>query len=150
MQDTTQLYQCLRASLLKDRKRKILFWEDQYIIGELDSGNLLLKVIVKESHLNTNSTSTSMSICTKLTVLDTYLRTINHDITKFNTYVKLLVDDGLRSRGETTTDLLTNLFKGYLACSDKDFCDYITRKQDTWEEGMDIQPDRLMKHAVDK
>ena len=63
--------------------------------------------------------------------------------------MKLLVD-GLKSRGETTTDLLTNLFKGYLACSDRDFCDYITRKQDAWEEGTDIQPDRLMKHAAEK
>ena len=63
--------------------------------------------------------------------------------------MKLLVD-GLRSRGETITDLLTNLFKGYLACSDQDFCNYITRKQDAWEECMDIQPDRLMKHAADK
>ena len=146
-QDTAQLYRCLMASLSKDGKRKILVWEDQYTINGLGSGNLLLKIIVRESHLDTNATSTS--IRTKLTELDTYLPTIGHDIIKFNTYVKLLVD-GLRSRGETTTDLLTNLFKGYLACSDRDFCDYITRKQDAWEEGTDIQPDRLMKHAADK
>ena len=146
-QDTAQLYRCLMASLSKEGKRKILVWEDQYTIEDLGSGNLLLKIIVRESHLDTNATSTL--IRTKLTELDSYLPTIGHDITKFNTYVKLLVD-GLRSRGETTTDLLTNLFKGYLACSDRDFCDYITRKQDAWEEGMDIQPDRLMKHAADK
>ena len=146
-QDTAQLYRCLMASLSKDGKKKILVWEDQYTINSLGSGNLLLKIIVRESHLDTNATSTS--IRTKLTELDTYLPTIGHDITKFNTYVKLLVD-GLRSRGETTTDLLTNLFKGYLSCSDRDFCDYITRKQDAWEEGTDIQPDRLMKQAADK
>ena len=146
-QDAAQLYRCLMSSLSKEGKRKILIWEDQYTIGELGSGNLLLKIIVRESHLDTNATSTS--IRTKLTELDTYLPTIGHDITKFNTYVKLLVD-GLKSRGETTTDLLTNLFKGYLSCSDREFCDYITRKQDAWEEGTDIQPDRLMKHAADK
>ena len=146
-QDAAQLYRCLMASLSKEGKRKILVWEDQYTINGLGSGNLLLKIIVRESHLDTNATSTS--IRTKLTELDSYLPTIGHDIIKFNTYVKLLVD-GLKSRCKTTTDLLTNLFKGYLACSDRDFCDYITRKQDAWEEGTDIQPDRLMKHAADK
>ena len=135
------------ASLSKEGKRKILIWEDQYTIGELGSGNLLLKIIVRESHLDTKATSTS--IHTKLTELDTYLPTIGHDITKFNIYLKLLVD-GLKSRGETTTDLLTNLFKGYLACSDRDLCDYIARKLNAWEEGTDIQPDRLTKHAADK
>ena len=115
-QDTAQLYRCLMASLSKEGKKKVLVWEDQYTINGLGSGNLLLKIIVRESHLDTNATSTS--IRTKLTELDTYLPTIGHDIIKFNTYVKLLVD-GLRSRGETITELLTNLFKGYLGCSDR-------------------------------
>lgn len=75
---------------------------------------LLLKIIVRESHLDTNATS--LSISTKLTTdLDRYLPTIGHDITKFNTCLKLLVE-GLKSRGETTTDLLVNLFKGYMVC----------------------------------
>ena len=123
-QDTAQLYQCLMASLSKEVKKKILIWEIQYTIHGLGSGNLLLKIILRESHLDTNATSAS--ICTKLTDLDRYLPTIGHDIIKFNTYVKLLID-GLRSRGETSHDLLVNLFKGYMTCSDHEFVAYIKR-----------------------
>ena len=146
-QDSAQLYRCLMASLSKEGKRKILVWEDQYNLNGLGSGNLLLKIIVRESHLDTNATSSS--IRTKLTDLDKYLPTIGHDIVKFNTYVKLLID-GLRSRGETTQDLLVNLFKGYMACSDKEFVQYVKRKQDAFEEGASIEPDQLMKNAADK
>lgn len=146
-QDTAQLYRCLMASLSKEGKKKILIWENQYTIDGLGSGNLLLKIIVRESHLDTNATSAS--IRTKLTDLDRYLPTIGHDITKFNAYVKLLID-GLRSRGETSHDLLVNLFKGYMACSDREFVAYIKRKQDSFEEGTPIQVDNLMKNAADK
>ena len=146
-QDTAQLYRCLMASISKEGKRKILIWEDQYTINGLGSGTLLLKIIVRESHLDTNATSAS--IRTKLTDLDRYLPTIGHDITKFNTYVKLLID-GLKSRGETSHDLLINLFKGYMACSDREFVAYIKGKLDTFEEGTPMQVDDLMKNAAEK
>ena len=81
--------------------------------------------------------------------MDWYLPTIGQDITNFNTYVKLLVDR-LKSRGEVTQDLLVNLFKEYLACSDNEFVEYIKRKQDKYEEGEDLEPDLLMKNAADK
>ena len=145
-QDAALLYKCLMNSISKEGKKKILVWEDQYQIGRYGSGNLLLKVIVRESHLDTNATSAS--IRKKLTNLDRYLPTIGQDITKFNTYVKLL--DGLRSRGEVTNDLLINLFKGYSACSDKEFIEYIKRKEDSFEEGREITPDQLMKYADEK
>ena len=146
-QDAAMLYKCLMNSISKEGKRKILVWEDQYQIGAYGSGNLLLKIIVRESHLDTNATSAS--IRKKLTNLDQYLPTIGHDITKFNTYVKLLID-GLRSRGEVTNDLLINLFKGYSACSDREFIEYMKRKEDSFEEGAEITPDQLMKYADEK
>ena len=146
-QDAAQLYRCLMSSLSKEGKKKILVWEEQYMVDGFGSGNLLLKIIVRESHLDTNATSSS--IRTKLTDLDRYLPTIGHDIVKFNAYVKLLID-GLKSRGETTQDLLVNLFKGYMICTDKEFVGYIKRKQDQYEEGEQIDPDSLMKKAADK
>ena len=146
-QDAAMLYRCLMNSISKEGKRKILVWEDQYQLGQYGSGNLLLKIIVRESHLDTNATSAS--IRKKLTNLDKYLPTIGQDITKFNTYIKLLVD-GLRSRGEITNDLLINLFKGYSACSDREFIEYIKRKEDSFEEGNEITPDQLMKYADEK
>ena len=64
--------------------------------------------------------------------------TIGRDITKFNAYVKLQVDT-LAARGETTTDLLTNLFKGYLAASDRNIVEYIESKQERYDEGRAYQ-----------
>ena len=89
-QDAAMLYRCLMNSISKEGKKKILVWEDQYQVGTYGSGNLLLKIVVRESHLDTNATSAS--IRKKLTNLDRYLPTIGQDITKFNTYVKLLTD----------------------------------------------------------
>ena len=92
-----------------------------------------------------------MSVCATLChpLLDMYLPTIGHDITKFNTYVKLLID-GLRSRGEVTNDLLINLFKGYSSCSDREFIEYMLTKEDSFEEEMEITPSQLTTQRGNK
>jgi hypothetical protein len=56
------------------------------------------------------------------------------DITRFNGYVRLLIDS-LAAREEMTQDLLTNLFKGYQAVNDKVFVSYIGRKLEKYAEG---------------
>ena len=65
-----------------------------------------------------------MIICRQLSSLNTYINTIGCDITKFNVYVQNLLE-GLAFRGETTNDLLSNLFKGYQAAFDHTFVKYI-------------------------
>jgi hypothetical protein len=146
-QDTYMLYKCLMKSISKEGKSKITIWKDQYHVNGLPSGNLLLKVIIRESHLDTNATIST--IRTKLSNLDTYMLTIGGDITKFNTYVKGLVES-LNARGEITTDLLINLFKGYLAVEDKSFHSYVARKQEEYEEGGSQTEDSLMLLAKNK
>jgi hypothetical protein len=134
-------------SISKEGKSKIMIWSDQNHVQGLPTGTLLLKVMVRESHLDTNATISS--IFTKLSSLDSYILTIGADITKFNGYVKLL-NDSLAARGESTTDLLTNLFKGYLAVNDKTFVAYIGRKQEIYEEGNGIATEDLMTMADNK
>jgi hypothetical protein len=146
-QDSYMMYKCLMNSITKEGKSKITIWSAQFTVNGYPSGNLLLKVIIRESHLDTNATV--ISIKTKLSSLDSYILTIGSDITKFNGYVKLLVDS-LTSRGQTTTDLLTNLFKGYTSASDKTFVDYIERKKERYEEGESISPEELMELADNK
>jgi hypothetical protein len=72
--------------------------------------------------------------------------TIGSDITKFNGYARLLIDS-LAARGESSNDLLTNLFKGYEAATDKIFVDYICRKKERYKEGEDVTADALMEQA---
>ena len=147
VQYSFMLFKCLMNSISKEGKNKILIWKKQYTIDGYSSGNLLLKIIIRESHLDTNATTAS--IRKKLSSLDTYILTIGSDITKFNGYVRLLIDS-LAARGETTNDLLTNLFKGYQAASDKVFVSYIGRKLEQYEEGETITSEALMQLGNNK
>ena len=147
-QDTHMLYACIMNSLSREGKTKIHVWRDQYTApGGYKSGNLLLKIVIRESHLDTNATTSVLRL--KLSALDTYMPKVNSDIVKFNTYVRLLLDS-LAARGEESSDTLVNLFKGYQAASDKPFTDYVNRLQESHDDGNTITPDILMQRAVDK
>ena len=151
-QDDRMLYECLIASLTIDGKAKLNVHEDEYIIGgpgqnKLPSGLCLLKVLMRESHLDSNAT-TGM-IRTKLSNLDIELMQNGNDIIKFNSHVQVLLDQ-LAARGETTEDLLTNLFKAYATCSDHTFVKYIADHQTKWEDGETLTAQQLMAKAANK
>jgi hypothetical protein len=150
-QDTYMLYKCLMASLTADARKKVTIWSSQYRIGEGNDttcgGVALLKIIIRESHLDTNATTNQ--IRTKLSNLDAYILTVDSDIGRFNQYVKLLIQS-LTARNQTTSDLLINLFKGYGAVSDEVFRAWLLRKQDDHEEGEEVTPDELMLAAKNK
>ena len=151
-QDSYMIHKCLMNSLSKEGKMKVESWESEYLVTNdegtmVPSGNLLLKVIIRESHLDTNATTQSIRM--KLSNLDEYIVKIESNITKFNGYVKLLVNN-LAARGQRTEDLLSHLFKGYQAASDKVFVRYINEKMERYEEGEDIHSDTLMQLADNK
>ena len=93
-------------------------WKKDYCIRDKPSGNLLLKVLIRESYLDTNATTSG--IRRKLANIHNYLPTVGHEISLLNMYVKKKVYS-LRARGEQTIDLLMNLFKAYVISSDKAF-----------------------------
>ena len=146
-QDSNLLYECIMNSISTECKAKLTIWKKEYKCDNLPSGNLLLKILIRECHLDTNATVGG--IRNRLSALDTYLPTVGYNITKFNMYVKNLVDQ-LRARGEFTNDLLINLFKGYLAATDKAFTTYIDKKLEAYEEGQDMTADQLMLWARNK
>ena len=67
-QDTYNLYLCLMNSMSEVGKSKVLIWEKEYTVLGYVSGPLLLKAMIRESHLDTNATTGS--ICKKLSSLD--------------------------------------------------------------------------------
>ena len=143
------IYKCLMNSLSREGKLKVEAWEEEYLVENdqgttVPSGNLFLKIVIRESHLDTNATT--QNIRSKLSSLDRYIVTIGNDVTKLNSYVKVLCLS-LAARGEKTEDLLTNLFKAYLSVSDKTFVQYISRKLEGYEEGDDIDSTKLMQLA---
>ena len=148
-QDSMQLYDCVMGSLTKIGRDKITIWKELYVVGTppLPSGALLLKIVIRESHIDTHATTAH--IRTSLASLDVYMPTIGSDITKFNVYVMDLLSQ-LNARGETTHELLTFLFKGYKAAQDHVFVKCIEKKEEDYEEGTDIVPTTLMNLAANK
>ena len=74
---------------------------------------------------------------------------LQDNITEFNEFVKTQ-RAALIARGETTQDLLVNLFKGYKSAADTKFVTYIEGKEDEYNEGKDISADSLMELAESK
>jgi hypothetical protein len=146
-QNNAQLYHCLMNSLTKEAKAKVMIWRRDYTVLNELSGACLLKIIIRESHVDTRSTV--LHIREKLSSLDSYIKSIDYDIVKFNTYVKDLLDS-LSARGQVTEDLLAFVLKAYKKVPDKDFCDYIKAKQNEYEEGYELDADIIMKQASNK
>lgn len=146
-QDSMQVYQCMMNSLSKIGREKITVWRDQYHVGSLPSGALLLKIIIRESHSDTQAQTAY--IRNQLSSLDTYMESVGSDVEKFNIHVRSLVQQ-LKARGETTQDLLVNLFKGYKAAQDSKFVEYIEKREDEYEDGENITEEMLMTKAANK
>jgi hypothetical protein len=148
-QNSSQLYHCLTNSLSQEGMSKVSIWEDQYTSNGIPSGPALLKIIIRESSLDTQATV--RNIREQLTSLDTYLPRIGNDITKLNLYVRELMNK-LSARGKTTEEstMLVNLFKAYKAASDDVFVRYIEKKEDDYDDGTAISPTELMQLAANK
>jgi len=122
-QDMYAMYKCIMNSLSKLAIKRLALWKEDYTVNDHVSGNCLVKILVRESGLDTKTTTTY--IRNSLSNLSTYMSSVGDDILKFNTYVKELVRS-LQERGESSTDLLINVNKGYMACKDKQFKHYIS------------------------
>ncbi len=95
-------------------------------MDSVPNGVCLIHVIIRESHLDTNATTSSIRMA--LTVLDDAMVAHGHDIKSFNLYVQSLIQH-LVACGQQSDDLLVNLFKGYKACVDHEFIWYIKQKK---------------------
>ena len=150
-QDSKILYDMIMNSLSTQGTARIEIWKHQFCFAVganntmYESGGCLLKVIVRESYLD--STATVSSLRLKLSSLDTYVHENGTDIIALNAHARSLVD-GLAARGQYTEDLLVNLFKGYKVCPDVQFKAYITALENGHEDGRDpLEPDVMMERT---
>ena len=150
-QQLFQLYKCLMSSLSIQGDAMIKVWKDEFIhdgASNITGGLSLLKVIVRESALDANASTETLR--RRLTELDAYTTNVKYDILKVNAQAKLIVE-GLAARGQTTTELTTNLFRAYETVPVAGFNWYIKNKRDTHDEGTKpMNPNTLMKMAGDK
>ena len=79
-QNTEMMYACLMASLTEEARSVIEPWSDEYHVGDTPSGNLLLRVIIRESHLDSNATTSV--IRRELTELDDYMALVGSNAGK--------------------------------------------------------------------
>jgi hypothetical protein len=146
-QDSSMMYLCIMASLTKEAKERIVLLKSQYTVDGVPAGAVLLRLVIQESSIDTNATTRFLR--DQLSSLPVLMSATESNIVDFNEGVRGILDS-LTARGETTQDLLSNLFKGYEAASDKKFIEYIAKLQDEYDDGKDITPDQLMLRATQK
>jgi hypothetical protein len=155
-QDSFMLFQCIFASLDTEFLKSLTTEAQHYHVVDtkapqeppIPCGALLLKIIIMKAHVDTRATVSF--IRTAFSSLDTKMMALDSDISKFNhAYVKTQVI-ALEARGETTSDLLVNVFKGYETAQDSEFALFIKRKKDAYDEGGDITVTSLMDAAENK
>ena len=72
------MYKCIMKSLLVKGKTKVIVWLEEYSIIPNKPGNLLIKLVISESHLHTNATTSKIRI--QLIILDYFMAICGQDI----------------------------------------------------------------------
>jgi len=154
-QNSAQLFTCIYDSLSLEALLKVSTDSSTYRLASpnaptyvVASGAAFLKLLITRCTVDTRSTVAT--IRRTLSALDQYILSVNCDIEKVNLHVRVQ-RDALLSRGETSSDLLTNLFTAYEAVEDKVFHDYMVGQQDQYHDGrVDFDADSLMDLALNK
>jgi hypothetical protein len=157
-QNSNMLYNCVRTSISTKVREKVNINPSRYIIEfhpqpnapivKRFDGVCYLKAVIDDTYVNTlSNTAVARS---NLSSLDKYMRQLqDNDVTKFNQYVNENLQE-LAAAGETTNDLLVNLFDGYKEVKDKRFRKYIEGIEDQWtDRTLQLDPNgtQLMEKA---
>jgi hypothetical protein len=130
-QDSDMIYNCLRKSITDAVFAQVTMEPERYtfeINGEkLVDGPCFLAAIIDQTYTNTlaNTEATRKN----LSSLAEYMESLpDSNVEQFNAYIKVQLET-LAAGGETTNDLITNLFKGYAKVKDKTFRDWTRQKK---------------------
>ena len=146
-QDSAMLFRCLMVSLSVKGRNKVRIWKDDYTIDGHLSGALLLKVIIRQSHVDTNATTRHIRL--KFTRLDNTFAKMNFDVEQLNLYVRTWLD-ALTARGGETHDVFVYLLKAYKTSPDPDLVDYVKRKEMEYDDGWEVTHTELMQLVGNK
>jgi hypothetical protein len=148
-QDNMMFLETLLESLSLVAVQKVMSWSSDWHLGPNNrpSALCLFKIIIRESYIDSNATIRILR--EQLSSLPLHLEKCNGRIPDLNQLVRTTVDQ-LAARGTSSSDLVANLFKGYLSSHDRNFVTYMEKKQEEFDEGTDIQPPFLMTLADNK
>jgi hypothetical protein len=136
-QDSDMLYNCLRKSITDTVFAKIAKEVNKYKIEVQGrpyfDGPAYLRAIIEHTYTNTKANVTAAR--ENLANLKEYMEGLNDsNITQFNEHVKTQIEM-LDAAGARTTELVTNLFKGYSRVKDKAFREWVRLKKLQYNEG---------------
>ena len=131
-QNSEQLFHCMSNSLTPDAYAKVVKKDMQYLVAVSDmiiaDSPCFLKAVIDVAYTNTRSSS--VVIRAMLASLNDYMKTLkDSNIETFNQHVK----DNLKklvAAGESSNDLLMNLFKAYQCTKDKQFVAWVNISRD--------------------
>jgi len=148
-QNAYQIYECLFATLTDDARTKVATRHNEYTVHDQPDGLLYFKAIIATAQVDTPATVSQIRY--KLMNLSQHMQDIDSDIEQFNIDVQTYVM-ALEARGNSTSDLLVNLFRGYKSASDETFRKYICDREDDYNDGTlpNLTPEKLMSLAVNK
>ena len=151
-QNASQMYDFLESSLTDEAKAMVLSDFSDYTIitakgMQICNGPCFLKVIIRNTTVDTRSTV--FHIRENLSNLEAKMLEVRYNIEAFNQYVTSQVEQ-LAARGETSSDLLINVFVAFLAVPDKKFVEYIEEQKDRYDKGEDVSTKKLMQVALIK
>jgi hypothetical protein len=148
-QNSYQIYECLFATLTDDARTKVATRHNEYTVLDQPDGLLFFKAIIATAQVDTPATISQIRY--KLMNLSQHMQDVDSDIEQFNIDVQTYVM-ALEARGNTTSDLLVNLFRGYKSASDETFRKYICDREDDYNDGtlLNLSPEKLMSLAVNK
>jgi hypothetical protein len=117
--------------------------------GDVPSGMLYFKKLMMKAEVD--SRAMASHIRDNLGSLDAYMQsTAQSNISDFNNYVQNQMA-ALSARGETTHDLLNNLFKAYARTDCEEFRDFIKDARCDWERNHQAyDPEVLMNECQDE
>jgi hypothetical protein len=116
---------------------------------EFRDGVLFLWAIINRTTAQTNATVTS--ILDQLSSMTTIMEESKNDIKVFNTSVRSLLNQYTANKREeyNSTILINALFKAYRSTKDREFTEYMRRKQqDHDDNSIVITPNQLMESAL--
>ena len=104
------MLECIQSSLTEACFNKISNEEAQCTEGEVQSAALLYKLLMVKAIIDTRATT--YQFCSKLSTMELYMGTVGSNIELLSLHVRN-ARMGLKVRGQSTDDLILNLFKGY-------------------------------------
>ena len=84
------MYRYIIKSIPVESKTKVNVWSEEYSIGTHKPGNPLLKVEIRESHLDSNASNFQTRI--QVSTIDNFMATCGHGIYKLHGNVKGRLD----------------------------------------------------------